>query len=258
MKNGTLGEGYNTLSIVYNGKMMTKAELVLYLFDLTDLKREIDDLMYKMSHNDPREDYLKSQLKRREVIMPYMEKPKGLAALSKRKKEEYQRWVNDAPRREEERKRKEAEETARIEGVKKELDAITKEAFARIGRSQEIGKKYTDLLLMHVIAPEYRTDNIPELLLNYLWTGRAHTLTDAINIYHEEKYRLEMRAIAEQQLAEARVAQQRQLDIAWQQMRELKEQRVLQERALEASEEAKKAAKNAEFISYLHFWADYS
>ena len=41
-------------------------------------------------------------------------------------------------------------------------------------------------------------------------------------------------------------------------MRELKEQRVLQEQALEAAQEAKKAAKNAEFISYVHLWADYS
>lgn len=257
MGNGSLGQGYEIPSIVYNGKMMTKAELVLYLFDLTDMKREIDDLMYKMTHTDPREDYLKSQLKRREYHAPYMEKPKGLAALSKKKKEEYQRWLDDAPKREEERKRKEAEETARIAEVKKELDAINKEGFARIGRAQELGEKYKELLLMHILAPEYRKDNIPEILLQYLWSGRAHTLTDAINLYHEELYRMEMRSIAEQQLKEARAAQQKQLDIAWQQMRELKEQRVLQERALEAAEEAKKAAKSAEFISYVHFWADY-
>ncbi|MCD7858488.1 MAG: hypothetical protein LUG55_12035 [Clostridiales bacterium] len=100
------GVGFQTISVVYNGREMTKAELIAYFYELTRLQREIEELPKKAQSLSNQMESLKLQKRRKEFTMPQMEPPKGLAALSSRRKREYQRWLDDAPKREEEDEKK--------------------------------------------------------------------------------------------------------------------------------------------------------
>lgn len=247
-----LGEGFRTLSVCYNGKSITKAELILYLYEIIDLRREADSFPKKIEQNTRESNQLKLLTVRRKIYMPIVEKPKGLAALSGKKKREYQQWLDSAPQREEERKRLEAAEDARIAEIQTRIDKITDDDLKMIGRMNYVGNRYKELMALNIIAPQYRADNIPEFLLDYLFSGRAMTLSEAINIYHEELHRMQMMSLAKEQLLEVKKARREQMNIAWQQMQVLKEQSELQRRALEAAEEAKKAAQGAELFSLIN------
>lgn len=52
MNNGELGDGYKTLSVCYNGKSLTKAELLLYLYEIIDLRKEADELPKESERNE--------------------------------------------------------------------------------------------------------------------------------------------------------------------------------------------------------------
>ncbi|MCD7858487.1 MAG: hypothetical protein LUG55_12030 [Clostridiales bacterium] len=154
-------------------------------------------------------------------------------------------------------RRKKAEEDARLEEVNRKSEETFNELMSLNGKGQELAKQRDDLLLMQVIAPDYRGGHIPELLMNYLFNGRAQTLSEAINVYHTEKHQQEMYMLAEQQRRDAQMAQQRQLDLAWQQMNMLRQQTEMQSEALKAAKEARDAAKNAELWSWISMLDNY-
>ena len=253
MNHAELGDGYKTLSVCYNGKSLTKAELLLYLYEIIDLKKEADELPAASKQNEAEINQIKHLMKRKQVFIPVMEKPTGLAALSRRRKREYQQWLDDAPRREEERKRKEAEEDQRIAGLKVRYDAAINKSFDLMHRMNYVGNRYKDLMALNILAPQYRTGDIPAQLLDYLFSGRAMTLSEALNIYHEEQHRMQMMSLAQQQLAEIRKARREQLEMSWRQIQILNEQKELQQQALEAAEDARRSLKNIEFVSFLDF-----
>ncbi|MBQ9679175.1 MAG: hypothetical protein IJV48_00620 [Ruminococcus sp.] len=252
MNDVQLGEGFSELSVCYNGKYITKAELILYLYEIIDLKKEADGFPKLIDEHNKELNQLELLMTRRKIFMPVVEKPTGFTALSGKRKREYQQWLNTTDQREKERMRLEAEEDARIAKIKKRREKIMDEDFKMMGRMNYVGNRYKELIALNVIALQYRLDNIPELLLNYLFSGRAMTLSEAINIYHEEMHRMQMMLLSQEQLVEVKRMRREQMDMAWQQMQVLKEQRELQRQALEAAEDAKKAAQGAEFFSFLN------
>lgn len=251
-----LENGYRVMSVCYNGKQLTKAEIILYLHEIIKVKKEIQELSNVNDNVRKEIKALEALMVRQTVYMPVVEKPRGLASLSKKRKQEYQQWLLSEPQREEERARLEAKEDERIAKLKKRVKTLHDESWERTQNGFSLSKKYTELMQLHIIAPEYRKDNIPELLLNYLLGGRASTLAEALNIYHEEEHRMQMLSIAQKQLYEARKAQQAQLDLAWQQMEVLNETKELQRQALETAKDAKRAAENAEFYSLLNLFTN--
>ena len=256
MNNGELGDGYKTLSVCYNGKSLTKAELLLYLYEIIDLRKEADELPKESERNEAEINQIKFLMKRKQVFIPVMKKPTGFAALSKRRMREYQKWLDDAPSREEERKRKEAEEVQRIAGLRERYNEAMNKSFDLMHRMNYVGNKYKELMALNVLAPQYRVNHIPEQLLEYLFSGRAMTLSEALNIYHEEQHRTQMMSLAQQQLAEVKRARQEQMDMAWRQLQVLNEQKELQQQALAAAEDARRSLKNIEFISFIEFMKD--
>lgn len=256
MNDVQLGEGYKTLSVCYNGKSITRAELLLYLFEIIDLRKRADELPRESEQNEVSLNQLKYLMERRKIFMPVMEKPTGFAALSKKRMREYQQWLDDAPKREEERKQKEAEEDQRIADVKRRYDETMNKGFQLINEMHSVGNRYKDLMSLNVLAPQYRINHIPEQLLEYLFSGRAMTLTEAINIYHEEQYRLKMMSLAQQQLNEVKKAREEQLQMAYEQLKVLNEQKELQRQALEAVEATRRSVRNIEFITFLDYISD--
>ncbi|MBR6413801.1 MAG: hypothetical protein IKS21_04225 [Oscillospiraceae bacterium] len=251
MENG-LTNGFQMLSVCYNGKQITRAELILYLFEITNLKKEVQTLLQKGERGRKEIKALEALEVRQPVYMPVVEKPKGLSLLSRRRKREYQAWLASAPQQEEERRRLEEKESARIAEVKERKNKLIDDGWQEMERAKKLAKKYEELCCLQIIAPQYRKERIPEILLTYLFEGRAMTLSEALNLYHEEEHRMQMLSIAKQQLVEARQAQAMQLELAWQQLEVLNETKKLQQQALDAANEAKSAAKNAEFYSFLN------
>lgn len=247
---------FQPISIAYNGEHMSKPELMAYLYEVTRYKKEFESYDLRKREREKQLQTLEVQTKcRRTFPVDYREPPKGLSRLSSRKRMEYQRWLDDAPKREAERKRKEKEENERIAVLKKQYSTLQDEAFQDATQMAVVAKNFKELMLKQVIAPDYRDGNIPETLLMYLFNGRANTLAEAINIYHEEVHRMEMKAIAEQQRRDAYLAQQRQLDMTWQQLEAQREQAEQMASIAKASEETKNAAKNAELLMWLNYFS---
>lgn len=242
------------ISITYSGEQMTKPEIIAYLYEVTKYKKEFELYEQRKKERNTKIQALEMQIQcKKTFALPYKAPPSGFARLSSRKKMEYQRWLDDAPEREKEKRKKEEEENKRIADLKMQYDKLTDEALEEAGQMADKANRFKELMLRQVIAPDYRDGDIPQLLLMYLFNGRANTLTEAINVYHEEMHRLEMKKIAEQQNRESHEALQRQLDIAWRSMENQREQAETLATIAKSSEETKKAVKNAEFL----LWLDY-
>lgn len=242
------------MSTVYNGGQMSKSELMAYLYEVTKYKKEFESYELRKKEREKQLQNLEVQTQcRRTFPVEYKMPPSGLERFSSKKKMEYQRWLDDTPKREAKRQQQEKEEDERIAMLKKQYSELQSEALNDVARMNGLAKKFEELMLCHVIAPDYRGGDIPQMLLMYLFNGRANTLAEAINIYHEEMYRLEMKAIAEQQRKDAYIARQRQLDLAWNQLELQREQAQQLATIAKASEETKDAVKNVEFWTWLDY-----
>lgn len=248
---GAIGQ---PISIAYNGTQMTKLEVMAFLYEVVRYQKEFTQYEERKIKRDKLLQTLEVQVKGRRTFpkeIP-MAPPSGLARFSSRKQREYQTWLLDAPRREEMRQRKEAEEAARIENLQKQYDDLEREALEDSTSMLVLAEEYRALLAKQVIAPDYQQFDVPEMLLMYLFNARANTLAEAINIYHEEMYRMQMRSIAEQQQQEARAAARKQTALAMQQLEAQREQAVQLLEIEKSAEAAEVAAKNAEMLAWIN------
>lgn len=241
------------ISIAYSGAQMTKMEVMAFLYEAARYQKEFKQYEGRKAERDKRLQTLEVQVKGRRTFPKEtpMQPPSGLARFSSRKQREYQTWLAEAPMREKTRQRKEAEEAARIEGLQKQYSDLQSEALEDAVNMNVLAAEYKDLLAKQVIAPDYQKFDVPEMLLMYLFNARANTLAEAINIYHEEMYRMEMRSLAEQQRQEARAAQRRQAALAMQQLEAQREQAAHLLEAEKSAKAARAAAENAELLAWI-------
>ncbi len=246
--------GYYPISITYNSQRMNKAELMAYLYEITRYKKQFQEHEQRKAARSQKIQTLEQEIKcRRTFPEPYMAPPSGFARLSRRRMRVYQQWLNDAPKREAERKEKEKEESDRIGALNKQYNELQDEAFTDIVKMNTVALEYKKLMDRAVLAPDYRDGDIPHILLMYLFNGRANTLTEAVNLYHEEQHRMELLAIAQQQRREAYIAKQRELDLIWKQMELQREQTEHLAEIAQTSKETRDVAKRTELLA----WMDY-
>lgn len=249
---GGKAQGMLTRSVVYNGEIMTKIEVLLYLRDASDMKREINERLAALEECERQKRAAEKEMQRRPIqALPEMEKPTGLAALMPGRKQEYERWLRDAPWREEERVRREAEEDRRVEAAKRRYSELSDQCWTDTLAARELSGRYKAHMLRQVIHPDYRKDGVPEMLFLYLMNGRAQTLTEAQNLYHEEQYRSAMLSQMQEQtrqIERARIEQQR----AAREMMEMQRERM--DHIAHLMEETRDAAKDAKFYAELNFW----
>lgn len=249
------------ISIAYSGAQMTKMEVMAFLYEAARYQKEFKQYEGRKAERDKRLQTLEVQVKGRRTFPKEtpMQPPSELPRFSTRRRREYQArqqreyqtWLAEAPMREEARQRKQAEEDARIEGLKKQYSDLQSEALEDAVNMNVLAAEYKDLLAKQVIAPDYQKFDVPEMLLMYLFNARANTLAEAINIYHEEMYRMEMRSLAEQQRQEARAAQRRQAALAMQQLEAQREQAAHLLEAEKSAKAARAAAENAEMLAWI-------
>lgn len=246
-------------SVAYNGTQISKIDLINYLYELVDLKKKIEEYKKQGELRYQQQEQLTQDLQRRYFRMPPdVQKPCGLGRLSAKKRREYQAWLAAAPQRERERQRLIEEEDRRIAETKEKIDQLIYEGFADTEQMKRLCDQYTALLQRHIIPPDYRTGNIPQQLLTYLFNGRTHTLTDAINLYHEELHRSNMQQIAQKQQMQAERAYSEQKSMAWQQMQmqiqmhnqQLQLQRQQLDKLEEITEEVEATRRAAEGIKF--------
>lgn len=243
--------GMETISIAYNGDQITKRELLLYLNEMISLwekckqwERDRDDIR-------AREDAVSLQCKRRTYYEPVVEKPTGLAALSGSKRREYQRWLDSAPERQRKREQFETEEDARLAALEAKRKELEQEYNHGFSEALAAAKQFQQVCWRHILPPEYRKDDIPKILFLYLYNGRAHTLTDAINLYHQELHYRKLEDIAREQARQAQASHYAQMQAISDAARE--HAQAMAELKEEAAS-ARRSIENIEFNTEMMFW----
>lgn len=244
--------GLETVSIAYNGHEMTKLEVMTYLDKLiTAYEKATRGFEKTRDEINARREKLYIDLKRRTYYEPVVEKPTGLAALSGKKRRAYDRWLLEAPKRAKEKADFEAAEDRRIAPISKELDEVEQQLDQCYDQAKADAQEFADLCAQHIIAPAYRKDDIPKILFLYLYNGRAHTLQDAINLYHQELHNQKMEDIAREQAAQARADHYAEMQAIQAAAREHAE-------ALDAihseAAAARRSIENIEFTADMMFW----
>lgn len=192
--------------------------------------------------------------------MPTMEKPTGLAALSSRRKREYQEWVSKVDERQAELARKEKEEDNRIKELNKQIKQYRTESFSSLSELKELVDAHGELCQLQIISPDYRDRETLERLLSYLFNCRANTLSEAINVYHEEKHREQMEAmmvkqthIAQQQLQAQREAER---NAQRRQMELLEEQQLARAEQARAARKQQSLLEDIRFYQQINYWSN--
>lgn len=229
-----------TTSIDYSGRSISKEKLMIYINTLIKILERVDEIKMENESRQTKINGLSAMRKRKVFTVPTMDKPTGLAALSSRRKREYEVWLSKAGERKAELEKKERSEDERIKKLNDQIRQYQDESFAALAEMKQLVDALGELCRLQIIAPEYRDLEILERLLSYLFTCRANTLSEAINVYHEEKHREQMKAmmekqtqIAQQQLqaqrAAERNAQRRQMELLEEQARAARKQQSLLE-----------------------------
>lgn len=223
------------ISIDYCGRPINKLDLMLYLNTMIRIQEQIDKMTADNRERRIRADGLLATTERRKFYLPTKEKPTGLSALSRKKKQEYQEWLSKANEREAELRRKEQEEDNRIASIHKEIEQLNKESFATINAMYELADMFEVECKKQIIAPDYRDKETLKKLLGYLYNGRANTLAEALNLFHEDKHREEIIGIMDEQTRIARAQYVSQQKAAEQQLRAqmaiLEEQQLMRAQA---------------------------
>lgn len=242
---------------VYNGEMWRKIDLMIYIETAIDLKAQVMAYLETSGERQKRQRFLVQNMTRKKLTFPSMSKPSGLAALSGARRREYERWLAAAPEREAEQRRFEEREDARIAGLNEEWKAIQMISVRERESARVIAERYTAHMLKQVIPPDYREDEAMRLLLGYLSNNRAHTLTDAINLYHQEQHWRAMEEIADQQRRDIQAAQQQQQRLLREQIALQREQMVREAEHMRAVESdaaaARRAAESADFWLMMNY-----
>ena len=253
MKRGdTMSNSLEIKSIAYNGEEITKRDLMLYLNQMITLNEKARQwLEHDSKEYQARIDAVYLERKRRTYCERVVEKPTGLAALSSSKRQEYRKWLKEAPEREKERQKFEAEEDARQAEIEKRLQVLEAERKAGSLEARANAEKFMHVCLQQIIPPAYRKDDIPKILFLYLFNGRAHTLENAINLYHQELHYQKMQEIANEQVKQARADH-------YAQMQAIQEAAAERRAALNEMKEeissARRSIENIEFNSEMLFW----
>lgn len=246
-----MSNAMETISVAYNGEEISKLDLLMYLNELISLREKINQWERDRDDIQTREQAINLQRKRRTYYEPVVEKPTGLAALSGSKRREYQRWLDSAPERQQKREQFEVEETARLEALEAKKKELEQEYNHGFSAAMETAKKFQQVCLQHILAPEYRKDDIPKILFLYLFNGRANTLEAAINLYHQELHYQKLEDIAKEQARQARASHYAQMQV----IREAQEEQNQELSALrEELTTARRAAENASFNTEMLFW----
>lgn len=251
--------GAEMVAPVYNGEIWSKIDLMKYIQDAINLKSQIDGLIEICGERLERINFLKNQMTRKTLTFPILEKPRGLAALSSYKKRQYQEWLSNESKREEEKKCFDKKEDERIQKLNTEMTALQALIEYDGVQANLVLDEYKDHMLRNIIPPAYRDDAILRIFFSYLVNSRAHNLTDAINLYHQEKHWQNLEEIAEQQRKDIKEAQRRQESL-------LREQIAMQEEYLQQQQEqlhelqrtadaARSAAQWSEFWSMSEYFA---
>lgn len=242
--------GLNTISIVYNGDTMTKIEVMLYLANVIRISKEFHEFMARRDEYNKKIDAVKSQMKRRTYYVSEMSEPVGLERLFPSRMRAYKQWLADEPKRKKEKKKFEKSEDKRIADLQNKVKELEQERNEDYKENYHWAGDFEREMTRHIIAPEYRKDGVPEILLFYLFNGRAQTLTDAINLYHQELHWSKMEDIAKEQSRQAQAAYYRQESMLLEQAQMQREQ--LQEMQ-NTADQALAAAKSAEFYSEMNY-----
>ena len=192
----------STTSILTNGTTITKKELLEFFVQYLQAMDNYNDATARIKSADIRIAALEMDSKRRTFPIARKEPPHGLAALSLKEKRAYQRWLDAAPEREAEQREKERAEDLRLKEVEQQLLTL-KQQREQDALIADTSKNDLDVISGSGILPRaYLQPQIVIMLAKLFVTNRAHTLTDAINLYHQEMHWQEMSNMQKQQMEE--------------------------------------------------------
>lgn len=247
----------NIESYVSNGSVLTKKELLMYLAAVIHTMQDIAVADKEIANRKLLIKAKEIETKRAEFKMPTMEKPSGLSSLSRSKNKQYQKWLEEAPVREAELKKKNEIEDQRIAVVEKKLLELQTAQDEDLERKNQAEKQLRYLYEQNILPDEY-TAAVPLITITgYLAKNRAHTLTDAINLYHQEKHWMQMENMMEDQGRAARIHQRRMEEQQHQQQQFIQNMAVRQMNEMQALhqkiDEVRSDAADAKFFAEMAF-----
>ena len=192
----------STTSVLTDGTTITKKELLEFFVQYLQAMDSYNDATARIKSSDTKIAALEMDSKRRTFPIAHKEPPRGLAALSLKEKRAYQRWLDTAAEREAEQKEKERAEELRLKEVGQQLLALRQQR-EQDALMAETAKKDLDMISGTGILPHaYLQPQIVIMLAKFFVTNRAHTLTEAINLYHQELHWQQMNDMQKQQMYE--------------------------------------------------------
>lgn len=247
----------NIESFVSNGSILTKRELLMYLAAIIHAMQDIAAVDKKIENRKLLIKAKEIETKRVEFNIPTMEKPSGLSSLSRSKNKKYQKWLEEAPIREAELKKKNEIEEQRIAVVKTKLSELQSAQNKDLEIKIQAEEQLHHLLEQNILPDEY-TAAVPIVTITgYLVKNRAHTLTDAINLYHQERHWLQMENMMEDQGRAARIHHRHMEEQQHQQQKFLEKMAVRQMNEMQALhqklDEVRSDAADAKFFAEMAF-----
>lgn len=242
-------------SITHNGDTITKKELLTYFLNVLKIRAEISNVTKIINEQDNLIQGLSLDLKRREFHIPQMSPPKGLSAFSPKKQRIYKSWLAGSHIREAELAEKEDAEDRRIFNVQNQLKELEQEQKRNLELLGELNSKHSEFLALHVLSSEYMEENTLATIVRYFVSNRADTITEALNLYHQEQHWKHMENIAKQQMTESAASHKRQEYL--QQYHSAQMAIMQQEQAREmhnALTDIKRSADDAKFYSELNLF----
>ncbi len=194
----------NIESYVSNGSVWTKGELLMYLASVIHAMQDIAAADKEIENRQLLIRAKEIEARRTEFNAEVMEKPSGLSALSLSKNRRYQKWLEEAPRREAALNRKREEENLRVVAVEQRLAELQTEQNGDLDKKRQAEEQLDFLLSQNILPEEYSAPGPLLSITGYLVKNRAHTLTDAINLYHQESHWRQMENMMEDQGRAAR------------------------------------------------------
>ena len=249
-----MDSSFEITSIASNGSVISKRELLTYLANIIRPLNEFKEAMDRKKEREPMIGALVLDSKRREFPIYPMLPPRGIAALSRKRRREYQKWVEEAPHREAHQREENAKEDKRVATVEKELLRLREEQQEDTRIAREARERYERLIAQDIIPREYCAPVPLMSIAKILLCSRAHTLTDAINIYCQDQHWRNMETIAQEQKQELLNAQYRLEAQQMEQMAQMQRmQREHNRQVQETLDETRRAAQDAKFYSEMNF-----
>lgn len=225
------------MSVAANGVQLTRTEIMEHLAAISNRQNTMNELTKKVNRYENEKKLLEAQEKRRSWTPP---EKRGFFGKLLGKPDPYVEKTAEEMKQEFDQI-----EELRVKGIHENLLNIQTESLPLVIKVNSAMKECTKLFEMDYLPKAYRRDPIPMMLLCFMVNGRANTLTEAINLYHQTAHQNRLENLQREQLAELRTTRRLQAQL-------LEEQRAANEEMNAKLSQVASSARSTELAAWMN------